>query len=96
LWKFINPDEFRDPGLRLLVHQVSQEHSGWEELIHRHPTDEVYIVLADEGNSLELGMTVDGQSALVRAPISVYCEAGVSHTYQVIRGGGLILKILRL
>ena len=96
LWKFIDPGEFGDPGLRLHLHQLSeQKHAGWREGVHAHSTDEIYIILPGNGKALEVAVTSD-ETSDVCSPISIYHEARAPHRYQHIRGDGLVMKILKL
>ena len=97
LWKFISPQDFRDPGLRLHVHQISEkQHTGYREPIHQHANDEVYILFPNDDTVLDLTLTSDGQTLPVRSPLTAYHWPGVAHGYQHVRGDGLIMKVLKL
>jgi hypothetical protein len=95
LWKFIDPDEFKDPGVRLHALQVPAG-TQWCEAPHAHAGDEVNIVLSDHVEPLELEVASETGMVSVRSPVGLYHEAGSRHCSRRVAGRGLFLKFLRL
>lgn len=97
LWKFIDPAEFRDPGMRLQVHQFpAGAGTGWKESPHRHASDEAYLFLPGPEPRFEIEVVADGARSRVVAPMAAYHPAGSLHGYRHVGGAGLVLKLLKL
>jgi hypothetical protein len=97
VWKLVDPNEFRDPGVRVHAQQfIFPNSSGWTEGRHRHAGDEVNILLPGSPESFALDASSGDEHALVRAPVSLYHLPGRPHGYTHVRGTGLVLKIQRL
>ena len=97
LWKFIDPDEFDTPGVRLHAVQTSEgARERWTEAAHSHAGDEATILLSGEAEALEVEAASGTETAVARSPVSVYHPAGVPHRCRQVGGGGLALKFLRL
>ncbi|HLJ58440.1 MAG TPA: hypothetical protein VKZ50_01785 [bacterium] len=99
VWKFIDPAEFGDQGLRVHAHQVtgtSYRGGSYSEAIHRHPHDEVTIALPEGDVPMTLEVASVGESVVVTAPIGVYHESGRPHYYRHLSGNGLVLHLMKL
>lgn len=97
LWKFIDPDHFETPGVRLHGRWLSDGTRGrWRETMHRHPADEVTILLSYGPEPLTVEARSETLPTRAESPITLYVPAGVAHACCHAGGAGLMLKCLRL
>lgn len=106
IWKFIDPEDFTEPGVRLHAALLSPAAGDvWAETTHAHDGDEAAILLplGSEPLSMEArGETDAGGGApglggvAARAPAAFYATEHSAHRLRYAAGTGLLLKFLRL
>lgn len=95
-WIFINPTLFRRAGIYSAIHQIfSDKPYDYEMKLHRHITDEVYLLFGKNGGELEINIFDGKKKIRVKSPATIYHQANLNHRYEHIKGEGFILIVLK-
>ncbi len=95
---FLDTNKFKESKLSIAIHNVNIESEcvnspqQYTEL-HTHETDEINILLPDEGHELVYRMQIDDEIKQCAGPCSIYIPAGVPHKAEVVQGKGRFLCI---
>ena len=95
-WIFVSPSQFTAPGVYVAMHRVLPGLPYQYRMnLHCHETDEVYVLVGQRGEELEIEISGLDSPRTVISPGTVYHLPGTPHRYAHYRGSGLILIVLR-
>lgn len=61
---------------------------------HKHDSDELNLILAEEGKELVYNIEIDGEISEVKSPSFIWIPKGKSHSANVVSGSGTFVCII--
>ena len=86
----------KDIPFHVAVHQIKCANDFPSEYVkpHKHDSDELNLILAENGNELTYSIEIDGNVSEVKSPSFIWIPKGKLHSANVIKGSGTFVCII--
>jgi 2-isopropylmalate synthase len=94
---FFDKNTFPEGNIYLIVREVLNVTEPYQSAeLRRHTVDSIMLFLGKgEGLSgMLVEVEIDGKKYTLESPVAVYVPAGTWHTYRILKGSGIYMKIV--
>jgi hypothetical protein len=94
---FFDKNTFPEGNIYLVVREVLNVTEPYQSAeLRRHTVDSIMLFLGKgEGLSgMLVEVEIDGKKYTLESPVAVYVPAGTWHTYRILKGSGIYMKIV--